>query len=215
MAQPKTKAKNKKDFYWTDKGRGYGVISVDEVTFNPQNPRVHVQAQSTALVGILDDVGIVKDVIVNLREGDEWPEELRKKPVLVDGHLRVKDAAANGQKTWPAKFVELTPREEAIVLASLDYVGTLAQIDSKQLETLLHNVESGNSAVQGLMAQMAESAGLLESLKKEDSDAQADNDSISYKEQFGVIVVCSDEAEQEEVFNKLKEQGYTCKVVTV
>lgn len=34
-----------------------------------------------------------------------------------------------------------------------------------------------------------------------------------YKEQYGVIVLCANEGEQEHVYNTLKEQGYTCRVV--
>ena len=37
---------------------------------------------------------------------------------------------------------------------------------------------------------------------------------FNYKPQFGVIIVCETEAAQEEIFNALSQQGYTCKVVT-
>ena len=36
-----------------------------------------------------------------------------------------------------------------------------------------------------------------------------------YKERFGVIVMCKDEAEHKTVYDRLKAQGYTCKVVRV
>lgn len=35
-----------------------------------------------------------------------------------------------------------------------------------------------------------------------------------YKEQYGVIIICKDEASQEEVYNDLSERGYNCRVVT-
>lgn len=38
---------------------------------------------------------------------------------------------------------------------------------------------------------------------------------FNYKEQFGVIVICQSEQEQKEVFEKLKKEGLTLKVVTV
>ncbi len=44
---------------------------------NPQNWRVHSQAQQDALGSILNDVGWVQDVIVNRTTGN-----------VVDGHLR-------------------------------------------------------------------------------------------------------------------------------
>lgn len=45
-----------------------------------------------------------------------------------------------------------------------------------------------------------------------DVDSQS---SFNYKEQYGVIVVCEGEAEQEEVYNKLVADGYNCRVVAV
>lgn len=38
---------------------------------------------------------------------------------------------------------------------------------------------------------------------------------FSYKEQFAVVVICKDEKEQEEVYNRLKEEGLKLKVVAV
>lgn len=49
---------------------------------------------------------------------------------------------------------------------------------------------------------------------KSDEDA-FDDKGISPKNQFGVIVLCEDEQEQTMFFAKLKEQGYSCKVVVV
>lgn len=39
--------------------------------------------------------------------------------------------------------------------------------------------------------------------------------SFNYQEQYGVIVMCKDEHEQEEVYTNLTAEGYTCKVVSV
>ena len=38
---------------------------------------------------------------------------------------------------------------------------------------------------------------------------------FNYRPQFGLIIVCSDEKTQEALFNKLKDEGYKLKVVTV
>jgi hypothetical protein len=38
---------------------------------------------------------------------------------------------------------------------------------------------------------------------------------FKYREQYGVIVLCKTEREQQAIFNKLKPQGFTLKVVTV
>lgn len=39
--------------------------------------------------------------------------------------------------------------------------------------------------------------------------------SYNYHAQYGVIVMCEDEAEQEKIYNHLIEEGYNCKVVAV
>jgi hypothetical protein len=41
------------------------------------------------------------------------------------------------------------------------------------------------------------------------------DDEFAYHEQFGVTVICQDAAEQERVYDELKEQGYDCRVVVV
>ena len=38
---------------------------------------------------------------------------------------------------------------------------------------------------------------------------------FNYQNQYGVIVICQSESEQEQVYNKLNNEGYTCKVVCV
>ncbi len=38
---------------------------------------------------------------------------------------------------------------------------------------------------------------------------------FTYKEQYGVIVICKDEKEQQEIYEKLLAQGLTLKIVTV
>ena len=56
---------------------------------------------------------------------------------------------------------------------------------------------------------------LEEELDNRDKEANAATESsFNYKEQYGVIVICKDEADQEKVYNELLEKGYECKVVT-
>lgn len=38
---------------------------------------------------------------------------------------------------------------------------------------------------------------------------------FNYKEQYGVIVFCKDEKEQQEIYERLRAEGLTLKVVTV
>lgn len=38
---------------------------------------------------------------------------------------------------------------------------------------------------------------------------------FKYREKYGVVVLCKNEREQQTIFNKLKKQGFTLRVVTV
>ena len=38
---------------------------------------------------------------------------------------------------------------------------------------------------------------------------------FSYKEQYAVVVICEGEKEQEEIYNRLKAEGFKLKVVAV
>lgn len=93
---------------------------------NPANWRVHPKQQQAALSGVLSRVGWVQRVIVNQRTGH-----------VVDGHLRVALALSRGEATVPVLYVDLSPEEEALVLATLDPVAGMAATDATQLGDLL------------------------------------------------------------------------------
>ena len=42
-----------------------------------------------------------------------------------------------------------------------------------------------------------------------------DGDDMEYSEQYGVIVLCKDERDQERTYQRLVDEGYECKVVAV
>ena len=44
---------------------------------------------------------------------------------------------------------------------------------------------------------------------------ESDVEEIEFHETFEIIVTCKDEVEQETVYNKLKQEGYNCRVLTL
>ena len=48
-----------------------------------------------------------------------------------------------------------------------------------------------------------------------DPEPAAQTSNFNYHEQYGVIVMCENEAEQEQIYNDLSGAGYRCKVVAV
>lgn len=50
---------------------------------------------------------------------------------------------------------------------------------------------------------------------KEEEKDPFDDEGIDNKNQFGVIVMCATEEGQKEIFTRLQDEGYTCKIVVV
>ena len=134
---------------WQNRITRYGEEAPDQLLANPRNFRTHPGSQTDALSGVLREVGIVQNVIVNERSG-----------FVVDGHARIALALREGQPTIPVTYVDLSDAEEAEILATLDPLAAMAGTDTAKLEVLLADVSSGEPAIQAMLAQMAEEAGL-------------------------------------------------------
>jgi hypothetical protein len=135
---------------WENRIVGYGEEAPDQLLANPRNFRIHPKNQQDAVAGVLDEVGWVQSVIVNKRTGH-----------LVDGHLRVSIALRDDAPTVPVVYVDLSPDEEALILATLDPLAGLAGTDREKLEQLLSEVGTSNPEIQALLADMAVSAGVV------------------------------------------------------
>jgi len=130
---------------WRNRIVGSGEESPDQLLANPANWRIHPKAQQDALAGALDQVGWVQQVLVNRRSG-----------FVVDGHARVALAISRREPTVPVLYVDLSPDEEALVLATLDPIGAMATADDAKLAELLAAI-AGDDA--GLLALLGDLAG--------------------------------------------------------
>lgn len=147
---------------WRKRIVGYEDIAVSELInmLNESNWREHPDAQGAALDGVLTEVGVVQNILINLRLGKEWPEDKRGIRKMVDGHLRVKLGHKRGQATLPTTLVDLNPPEEGLVLATLDPLGALAKTNPEAFDALLRRVSAESPAVQKMLDDMARDAGL-------------------------------------------------------
>jgi hypothetical protein len=135
---------------WQNRIVRTGLAPVDQIQFSGKNWRIHPKSQQDALVGVLSEVGWVQNVLINDRTGN-----------LIDGHARVTVADRNGETEIPAVWVDLSEEEEALILATLDPLAAMAATDREQLDALLHEVSTGDAAVQAMLDQLAAQAGLV------------------------------------------------------
>jgi len=134
---------------WLNRIVGHGEEAPDQLLANPGNWRTHPKAQQAALAGAISDIGFIRSVTVNQTTGH-----------VVDGHLRVALALRNGEATIPVEYVEMTEAEEAEALVTLDPIAAMAAADKAQLDALLRDVQTGDAAVQAMLAELAAKSGL-------------------------------------------------------
>ena len=135
---------------WRDRIVGHGKEAPEKLIPNEKNWRLHPERQKRALAGVLGDVGWVQQVVVNRRTGR-----------LVDGHLRVALALERAETEVPVVYVDLDEREEALVLATLDPLAALADVDAGKLEALLREVRLDDPAVNDMLTELAKNAGVV------------------------------------------------------
>ncbi len=129
---------------WKNRIVGSGTEDPSQLLANPANWRLHPKAQQDALRGSLDTVGWVQQVMVNQRTG-----------FVVDGHARVEEALTRHEPTVPVLYVDLSPEEEAIVLATLDPIGAMADRDRAKLDALLAEITVDDAGLRALLVDLA------------------------------------------------------------
>lgn len=146
---------------WHSRIVGYDTVLTDSLLANPRNWRIHPQAQQDALTGVLHGVGIVQNLVINKRTSALWPPGDRYVETLCDGHLRVTLALREGQATLPVTYVDLTPDEENLVLATFDPIAALAGVDAPQLSDLLHETTTSDATLMAFLSALAEEHGIV------------------------------------------------------
>lgn len=145
------------------------------------------------------------------RYGFKVPIVIDADGVIVTGHTRYKAAQELGLATVPCIVADdLTPEEIKGFRLVDNKTSELAEWDIDLLNEEL--LDQGENAPLDLFDY--EEVGLDVDGGSEEKDETDTTPGFNYHEQYGVIVLCADEASQEEVYNRLTGEGYACKVVT-
>lgn len=163
---------------------------------NPLNWRIHPLFQQQAVKGVLDTIGWIQQVVESDKTG-----------VLLDGHLRVELALSEGEQTpVPYIAVDVSPEEEALILATLDPLSALAVTDNNQLKGLLSTVESGSGSLNTLLDTMKKNAGLM------NPPSRALPQGV-IPQLWGVVIECENEQAQRELLDRMVREGYQCRAL--
>ena len=125
-------------------------IKARDLQGHAHNWRTHPQFQQDALAAVIRDVGIASALLVydSARQGGL---------TVIDGHLRKE---THPDFEWPCLMLDVNDAEADEILATHDPLAALAIGDTERLSGLLHQVQSGEAAVQALLSQVAESHGV-------------------------------------------------------
>ena len=166
---------------------------------NPRNWRTHPAAQQDAMKGILAEVGYADALLTR-----ETPEGGL---MLIDGHLR---AETTPDQDVPVLVLDVSEAEAAKLLATLDPLAALAGTDSAKLDALLREVETGSEALQQMLDQMAQDAGIVPPVEDLSEPPTPNLDA-----KFAIVVNCESEQEQLELLERFEQEGLECRALVM
>jgi len=159
---------------------------------NPNNPRLIKDERFVKLVQSIKDF----PKMMELR-----PMVIDKDNIVLGGNMRLKAIQELGMKEipddWVKKASELTEEEKKRFVITDN--NSFGEYDWDIIAN-----EWGDLPI--------EDWGVDLHLPKDDADSFSD-EGVGIKNQYGVIVICEGESEQETVFKDLSGKGFNCKVV--
>jgi hypothetical protein len=139
MATKKKVAPSKPRQQWRNRIVGHGEEQASQLQANEANWRIHPTAQQDVLRSLIGhDIGWIQSVIVNKRTSRSWPAGSRNVETVLDGHARIQLAIQQGDETpVPVTYVDLSPDEERLALATFDPIAGLAAHDTDKFDVLV------------------------------------------------------------------------------
>lgn len=178
------------------------MVPITSVIPYARNPRVNAGAPVVKVAASIKEYGFRQPIVVD-REG-----------VIIAGHTRLLAALHLGLKEVPVHVAEgLTPAQAKAYRLADNRIGQEATWDDALLGLEFNDLELDGTALDLTGFNQAEINRILgrEPLGGEGAGGPPDS---RYQEQYGVIVVCKSETEQEDTYNRLKALGLECRVVT-
>ena len=173
-------------------------VRAAELRPNPRNWRVHPPEQQDALRGVLAEIGYADALLAR-----ELPDGSL---MLVDGHLR---AETTPDAVVPVLVLDVDEQEADKILLTHDPLAAMATASQERLHELLADVQTENAAVQSL----------LDELKRDQDNAAnllpSDRPEVNIPESYQVVVECEDEDDQRDVYERMRAEGYRCRVLTL
>lgn len=167
------------------------------------NSRTHSDGQVAQIAASIKQFGFTNPVLIDSEGG------------IIAGHGRVLAARKLGLAAVPTITLgHLSETQRRAYVIADNKLAENAGWDEELLQIELQDLQAAefDMALLGFSAdELADAMGITREL---DGQAPAGPDKgIDYKESFAVLVECTDETHQQEVFERLASMGFICKVL--
>lgn len=167
---------------------------------HPLNWRTHPPAQQDALRGVLAEIGYADALLV--RELEDGSLQ------LIDGHLR---AETTPDAAVPVLVLDVSAEEARQILLTHDPLAGLAGVDADRLNELLAETTFECEQINNLLTKSADDEAAADELLGE----TAERPEVVIPESFQVVIDCDDEDAQRELYDRMTQEGYPCRVLTL
>lgn len=175
-------------------------VRASDLRPNPRNWRTHPPAQQDALRGLIAEVGYADALLARELEDSSL--------MLIDGHLR---AETTPDAIVPVLVLDVNEEEAAKILLTLDPLAAMATRSDDKLRELLEEVSTESEAVATLMEALTKSYTATDA----GTPAHADRPEVVVPESYQVVVECRDEDDQHAIYERMRSEGYKCRVLTL
>jgi hypothetical protein len=179
-----------------DRVKEFRRVRADQLRPHPRNWRTHPDKQRAALEGALAQIGFAGALLA--RELADGSLE------LIDGHLRAELAP---DMLVPVLLLDVNETEADLLLATFDPIAALADKQSEQLDNLLAQLQVESPSLQSMLEALSAD---LENYRKDAHEREPVVPDV-----YQIVIECSDEAEQRDVYERLTAEGFTCKLQTL
>jgi ParB-like chromosome segregation protein Spo0J len=178
------------------------LVSVDAVRPHPRNVN---EGDRAAIRESLKENGFWGSLIVQRSTG-----------YILAGKHRWEEATAAGYAELPVTYVDVDDATALRIMLADNRTGRLGADDDAALAALLQEIAADAGTLAGTAFDDDSLAVLLKSLEPPPPPPPPEEPGgkDNYVEQYGVVVVCANAADQAATYERLRGEGFNCKVVT-
>ena len=175
-------------------------IPVSDLIPYARNARTHSEQQVAQIAGSIQEFGFCNPVLIDGQNS------------IIAGHGRVMAAGRLKLETVPCiRLTHLSDAQRRAYILADNRIALNSGWDTEMLANELSDLHADDLDL-GLLGFDALELGKLLDLPAEPQEEAIPES--AYSNQYGVIVVCESEQQQQQIYERLMSEGLNCKVVT-